>query len=179
MGSDVGGGEMRRRNSWIAAALLVMLAGAGAVAQLVQHRQHVDEERSIGVFDVQVDHVHRRWADIVFDHPVNVAAAGRVVVPPPAEVEPETAGVWRWRTKTKEERKIRIVIEKGVAEKESGAKLESDYAHEVLLGSIDKLSIHQAVAVSGESESMLRIDLSSEVNPEIAAKFITIKPAVK
>ena len=77
--------------------ILALIAGVAAIAQLVQHPDKPDE-KSIGVFDVQLDRAQRAWVDIIFDRPVAVAQEGRIIVPPPATIEPQLQGVWRWRT---------------------------------------------------------------------------------
>ncbi|MCU1230614.1 MAG: hypothetical protein JWO97_3498 [Acidobacteria bacterium] len=89
---------MERRNLIALGVVLAFIAGVTAIAQLVQHNAAPADDSSIGVFDVQLDRNQRAWVDITFDRPVSVAQAGRVVIPPPATIDPHVQGVWRWRT---------------------------------------------------------------------------------
>ena len=49
----------------------------------------------------------------------------------------------------------------------------------IRIGSSDHLTVRAIDGKSAEKESTLHVELSSSVNPETAAKFITIKPPVK
>src|SRR5258708_21616214 len=77
------------------------------------------------------------------------------------------------------ERVARLIIEKGVPERSRGAKPEADYIHEIRIGSSQHLAVREITPTSGDTESTLRIGLSSQVSPEIAAKFITVKPPAR
>jgi alpha-2-macroglobulin len=81
--------------------------------------------------------------------------------------------------KGREERTIKIIVDKSVATSAGGQTLESDYVKEVKIGSSEKLAVRDVAPLSGDAESTLKIELSSAVNPDIAAKFVTLKPAVK
>jgi len=86
--------EQKRRNLIVIVSLLVVMAAAAGASIAISRKPSPHD--SIGVFDVQVDRHGRAWADIVFDHPVEIATVGEVVSPPPATIEPEIVGVWRW-----------------------------------------------------------------------------------
>jgi uncharacterized protein YfaS (alpha-2-macroglobulin family) len=98
-------------------------------------------------------------------------------------VDGGTSAVIAFRSKPlpkgREERTIKIVVDKSVATNVGGQSLESDYVKEVKIGSSEKLAVRDVAPLSGDAESTLKIELSSAVNPDVAAKFITIKPAVK
>ena len=86
--------EQKRRNVIVIVSLLVVMAAAAGASIAISHKDAPHD--SIGVFDIQVDRHSRAWADIVFDHPVEVATVGEIVSPPPATIDPQLTGVWRW-----------------------------------------------------------------------------------
>jgi uncharacterized protein YfaS (alpha-2-macroglobulin family) len=77
------------------------------------------------------------------------------------------------------ERTVRLAVAKGLAGCVGGSKLQADYKTDVRLGSSDKLVIRSVEGKSGEDESRLLITFSSAVAADVAAKFISVKPAVK
>ena len=81
--------------------------------------------------------------------------------------------------KSENERSVKIVIAKGLAERSHGAMLDADYTHEIKVGSSNHLTVRAIDTTSGEKESTLRIELSSGVDSDVAMKFITIKPETK
>src|SRR5258708_8916782 len=101
----------------------------------------------------------------------------------PLEISGSSENAISFRThplaKQENERVARLIIEKGVWERSRGAQLEAEYVHEIHIGSSAHLTVREVTPTSGETESTLRIVLSSQVSPEIAAKFVTIKPAAK
>lgn len=98
-------------------------------------------------------------------------------------VDGGAGGVVAFRSKPlpkgREERTVKIVIDKSVATGIDGQKLENDFVTEVKIGSAEKLAVRNVKPLSGADESTLKIELSSAVNPDVAAKFVTLKPAVK
>src|SRR5438270_9596500 len=82
-------------------------------------------------------------------------------------------------SKSDNERTVKLVIESGLAERSHGAKLENTYTHGIKIGSSNHLSVRSIEGTSGEKESTLRLELSSSVNEDVAARFITITPAAK
>ena len=90
--------EKKRRDLILLTALITLTVILAGVSIAIAHfaGKH-DDEGSIGVFDVKVDKHARRWADIIFDHNIAVAAPGEVIAPPPATIEPSVPGLWRWR----------------------------------------------------------------------------------
>src|SRR5205085_11858678 len=76
-------------------------------------------------------------------------------------------------------RRLKLVVAKGLAGCQRGSTLQADFVHDIDLGSSDKLVVRNVEGKSGEHESTLRIELSSEVKPEVASKFVTVTPAVK
>jgi hypothetical protein len=288
---------MEKRNVSILAGLIALVVACSALSVFLTHRAHADDSNSIGVFDVQLDRRTREWVDIIFDKPVATARVGEIVEPPPASIDPKTAGVWRWRAenvlrfapaggftigneyritlktarliaagqrfrgdgevkvdvaplvverietaeeplaaaprdvvlrgevhfnyyvnpetlgprltltdgkervpleilvdggvrdvvafrskplpKGREERTVRIVVDKSVTATFGGKSLDADFVKEVKIGSSEKLAVRDVAPLSGDAESTLRIELSSAVNADIGAKFVTIKPAVK
>ena len=86
--------EQKRRNVIVLVSLLVVMAAAAGASIAISHREAPHD--SIGVFDIQVDRHSRAWADVVFDHPIEVATVGEILSPPPATIDPQLAGVWRW-----------------------------------------------------------------------------------
>src|SRR5207248_11091667 len=81
--------------------------------------------------------------------------------------------------KGREERTVKIVVDKSVTADVGGKSLEADYVQEVKIGSSVTLAVRDVQPLSGDAESTLKIELSSAVNPDIAAKFVTLEPAVK
>lgn len=81
--------------------------------------------------------------------------------------------------KGRAERTVRIVVDKSVAATPGGPTLENDFVTEVRLGSVEKLAVRSVEPLTNDDESTLKIALSSAVNPDLAVKFVTIKPAVK
>ncbi|HYU25263.1 MAG TPA: MG2 domain-containing protein, partial [Thermoanaerobaculia bacterium] len=81
--------------------------------------------------------------------------------------------------KGREERTIKIIVDKSVATGINGRKLENDFVAEVKIGSAEKLAVRNVEPLANDGESTLKIELSSAVNPDVAAKFVTVKPAVK
>lgn len=81
--------------------------------------------------------------------------------------------------KGREERTVKIIVDKSVATGINGRKLENDFVAEVKIGSAEKLAVRNVEPLANDGESTLKIELSSAVNPDVAAKFVTIKPAVK
>jgi hypothetical protein len=80
--------------------------------------------------------------------------------------------------KEKEERTLRLVISKDMAPAEGNVPLGSDYTHRIVVGSRENLTIRSYVAQAGETESSIRMQLSSSVDAAIAAKFVTVSPVV-
>src|SRR5580765_4331288 len=287
--------EKRRRDLVLLCGLIAVVVVMGGVSLAIGHFAKVRDDQAVGVFDVALDRNSRRWADIIFDHPIAIAAPGEVVAPPPATIEPGVTGVWRWRAQnvlrfepagpgfpigntyrvtlntkrlltsdqhwhgddevsikvdgllvekvvTTEEpagdkkavivkgeihfnysvdpellitkaslldgtdrqpieitgsggtvisfrsrpiakrtdaRTVKLILEKGLAERSRGARLDADFTQDIGIGSSDHVSVRTVTPVSGETESTIRIALSSQVSPEIATKFLTVKPAVK
>jgi uncharacterized protein YfaS (alpha-2-macroglobulin family) len=286
----------RRRDLILLSGLIAVVVIMAGVSLAIGHLAKGRDDASIGVFDVVVDKHARRYVDVVFDHPIGVAAPGVIIDPPPATIEPDTAGVWRWRAmnvlrfepaggltiaqtytihlktqrlvgaterfrgdgdlavtidglmvekvvtteegtgdrksvvisgqivfnyavdpamvithaylldgerrqpielmdgggtalvtsfrtqplvKGEDERVVKLVIEKGLAEHNRGARLEADYVHPIRLGSSNHLAVRTVEPQSGETQSTLRIGLSSTVNADVAANFLTITPAAK
>jgi uncharacterized protein YfaS (alpha-2-macroglobulin family) len=81
--------------------------------------------------------------------------------------------------KGRAERTVKIVVDKNMAAAHAGPTLENDFVTEVKLGSVEKLAVRSVEPLTNDDESTLKIELSSAVNPDLAAKFVTIKPAVK
>ena len=81
--------------------------------------------------------------------------------------------------KSERERSVKLVLAKGLAERGRGSALTADSVTEIKLGSSDHLAVRALQPLSGDRESTLRLELSSAVNPDVVAKFITITPAVK
>jgi uncharacterized protein YfaS (alpha-2-macroglobulin family) len=81
--------------------------------------------------------------------------------------------------KGREERTIKIVVDKSMATSVNGQTLESDFVTEVKIGSAEKLAVRGVEPLSTDDESTLKIELSSAVNPDVAMKFVSVKPAVK
>jgi len=73
-------------------------------------------------------------------------------------------------------RTVKLILEKGLAERSRGARLDADFTQDIGIGSSDHVSVRTVTPVSGETESTIRIALSSQVSPEIATKFLTVKP---
>lgn len=81
--------------------------------------------------------------------------------------------------KGRDERTVKIVVDKSAGTGIGGKTLEKDFVAEVKIGSAQKLAVRNVEPISGDGESTLRMELSSAVNPDVAGKFITIKPPVK
>ncbi len=78
------------------------------------------------------------------------------------------------------ERVVKLVIAKGVvAEYSGGAKLEAESSTDIKIGSSAHLIVRGVEPQSNDSEPTVRVELSSAVNPEMAAKFVTVTPAPK
>jgi uncharacterized protein YfaS (alpha-2-macroglobulin family) len=86
--------ERKQRNLIVVAAMLAVMAAAGAASIALSRRAKGGE--SIGIFDVRVDKQRRSFVDIIFDKPVGVAVAGTIIAPPPATISPDVPGIWRW-----------------------------------------------------------------------------------
>ncbi|HEV2718581.1 MAG TPA: hypothetical protein VG323_01080, partial [Thermoanaerobaculia bacterium] len=81
--------------------------------------------------------------------------------------------------KGRDERTVKLVVDKSVGTGINGQTLEKDFVAEVKIGSVEKLAVRDVEPLSGDGESTLKIELSSAVNPDVAGKFVTIKPPVK
>jgi uncharacterized protein YfaS (alpha-2-macroglobulin family) len=79
--------------------------------------------------------------------------------------------------KKKEERKVRLVIGGDLTSAAGNVPLGDDYAHEVPVGSAEKLAVWEVTAEPGE-ESTVKIRFSSPVSAAVAEKYIHIAPAV-
>src|SRR5882724_11704081 len=90
--------EKRRRDLILISGLIAVVIIMASVSIAIGHFAKGRDDQSIGVFDVALDKHSRKWADIVFDHPIAVARPGEIIAPPPAKIEPNIAGVWRWRS---------------------------------------------------------------------------------
>jgi uncharacterized protein YfaS (alpha-2-macroglobulin family) len=77
------------------------------------------------------------------------------------------------------ERTVKLIVAKGLAENARGARLEADYSTDIRIGSSTKLIVREVTPQSTDTESTLRIVLSSPVNADVVAKFITVSPAPK
>ena len=77
------------------------------------------------------------------------------------------------------ERVVKLVIAKGLPEHDRGTKLESEYSTDIKIGSSSRIIVRAVEPKSTAGDSSLRIELSSAVNPEIVAKFVTVTPQVK
>jgi len=51
----------------------------------------------VSVFQVNVDHQHRAWVDVLFDRPLGQGKQGEVIDPPPATIDPAIGGFWKWQ----------------------------------------------------------------------------------
>lgn len=285
----------KRRDLILLSGLIAVVIIMAGVSLAIGHFAKLHDDQSIGVFDIVLDKNSRKWADIVFDHPIAVATPGEIISPPPASIEPGLSGVWRWRApnvlrfepagpgfpignvyrvslntkrlltsdqhwrgddevtikvdglliekvvtteesagdkksvvikgeihfnysvdpellitkasivdgtdrqpidisgssgtvisfrshpiaKRSDGRVVKLILEKGIAERSRGARLENDFVQEINIGSSDHLTVRSVKPTSGETESTLTIDISSQVSAEIAPKFLTVKPAVK
>ena len=76
--------DVKRRNLILTGGLMVVVAIMAGVSMAIGHFAKVHDDQSIGVFDVVVDKHGRRWVEIIFDHPITVAAPGEIISPPPA-----------------------------------------------------------------------------------------------
>jgi uncharacterized protein YfaS (alpha-2-macroglobulin family) len=98
-------------------------------------------------------------------------------------VDGYTSQVLSFRThpiaKGHDARTVKLVIGKGLPENTHGAKLEKDYVREIAIGSSDHLVVRAVEPQSRETDSTLRIELSSAVNPDVASKFVSLTPAAK
>lgn len=81
--------------------------------------------------------------------------------------------------KGRNERTVRIVVDKSVADVIRGVAMDRDFVKDVAIGSNEKLTVRRIDVFSGAEESTIKVELSSAVNPNIAAKFVTVKPAAK
>src|ERR1041385_2773425 len=76
-------------------------------------------------------------------------------------------------------RTVKLVIAKGMPETWRGARLEEEYSTDIKIGSSAHLAVRSVEPQSNAGDSALRIELSSPVNPEVVAKFVSVTPAAK
>ncbi|HYI12511.1 MAG TPA: alpha-2-macroglobulin [Thermoanaerobaculia bacterium] len=81
--------------------------------------------------------------------------------------------------KQKDARTLALIIDGSLTPAESNVTLGTDYTQPIQLGSREHLAVRSIAAVPGEKDSAVRIELSSPVDAEVAAKYISVKPAVK
>jgi uncharacterized protein YfaS (alpha-2-macroglobulin family) len=81
--------------------------------------------------------------------------------------------------KREAERVVKLVIPKGLPETYRGTRLDEEYSSEIKIGSSEHLAVRAVEPQSNAGDSALRIELSSPVNPEVAAKFVTVTPPAK
>lgn len=128
--------------------------------------------------------------EIYFNYPVDPAmVVARTTIADGKDIQPievvdsYTNEVINFRSrpivKQSEERVVKLVVAKGLAENAKRARLEADYSTDIHIGSSTKLTVRRVEPQSSDGESTLRIVLSSPVNPEVVAKFVTVTPATK
>ena len=133
-------------------------------------------------------------ADLRFNYPVKpemLAAKVRLLDPAAGEGMPvplavetrETGTILGVRSepvrKLRDERRLQLVIFRELTPADGNVALAASYRQDVPLGSVEKLAVRGVRATPGEKESTLAIELSSEVRPEGASRFLRVTPAVK
>ncbi len=80
--------------------------------------------------------------------------------------------------KQKKERELTLTILSDLTPVEGNVSLAADYTKKIPLGSRDRLGIRDASATPGEPDSVIRIALSSSVDPAVAQKYVHVEPEV-
>ncbi|MEM7482827.1 MAG: MG2 domain-containing protein [Acidobacteriota bacterium] len=81
-------------------------------------------------------------------------------------------------TKSKAERSLAFSIVEDLTPANGNVPLAGPFTQEIPVGSREVLAVRGVQAQPGESESSLRIRLSSPVAPSVAQRFLTLEPAV-
>lgn len=80
--------------------------------------------------------------------------------------------------KRKEERKLRLIVEKGLTPSDGNVPLGEDFVAEIALGSSEKLAVRGVSGRAGERESTITLSFSSPVTAEAAERSVVVQPKV-
>ncbi|HEX5757790.1 MAG TPA: MG2 domain-containing protein [Thermoanaerobaculia bacterium] len=81
--------------------------------------------------------------------------------------------------KRRDERKVRLVIDSSLTPFEGNVPLTEDFAHEIPVGSSERLAVWGVETEPGARESTLRIRFSSPISAAVAEKYVRVEPAVR
>lgn len=80
--------------------------------------------------------------------------------------------------KERSERVLQLTVDRTLTPAAGNVPLTADFVTETTLGSSENLAIWDVVPSPGDPESRLRLRLSSQVEPEVAARFVVVEPEV-
>ncbi len=80
--------------------------------------------------------------------------------------------------KERDERVLRLTVDSSLTPDVGNVPLPASFETETTLGSSENLAVWDVVPSPGDPESRLRVRLSSQVEPEVAARFLVVEPEV-